>query len=151
MLRILQLTTLSKLPRHLIHLIFKFNISFFFLSNGGSLCYHPNTVHAVDFWGGCLKAELRLNFPGQGFMAPIPAAEREQLLKTSLIRATCLSTAGNNHLFLASTTVYSKEIKVYQYISNTHVQLLLSRKFHSYFRIVCTHLKVFPQLTPSQN
>lgn len=90
-------------------------------------------------------------------MALMPTAEREQLLKTTLIRVTCLSTSGNNALFLASTTVYSKEIKVYQYISNTHVQtagtlqLLLSRKFYSYFRIVCTQLKVFPQMTPSQN
>lgn len=90
-------------------------------------------------------------------MALIPTAEREQLLQTTLIRATCLRTSGNNPLFLGSTTVYSKGIKVYQYISNTHVQtagalqLLLSRKFHSDFRIVCTPLKVFPQLTPSQN
>lgn len=87
----------------------------------------------------------------------MPTAEREQFLQTTLIRVTCLSTSGNNTLFLASTTVYSKEIKVYQYISNTHVQtagtlqLLLSRKFHSYFRIVCAQLKVSPQLTPSQN
>lgn len=97
MLQILQLTTLTKLPRYLIHPVFKLNIEgVFFLSNEGLLCYHQNTAHAVDFWGGCLKPELRLNSPGQGFMALIPTAEREQLLQTSLIRRTCLSTSGNN-------------------------------------------------------
>lgn len=44
-------------------------------------------------------------------MVLIPTAEREQLLQTSLIRGTRLSTSGNNNLFLGSTTVYSKEIK----------------------------------------
>lgn len=91
MLKILQLTTLTKLPRYLIHPALKLNI-FFFLSNEGPLCYHQTTAHAVDFGGGCLKAELRLNSPGQGFMALIPTAEREQLLQTSLIRGMGLST-----------------------------------------------------------